>query len=142
MAVRCTSCSVAAGLVVMGFVATVFVEMALVKAVLLKTIVTLLLLVSVSPLAQGGAYRLYGAGSYTCAYWTQERALPGWQYLGQWVLGFVSAYGHYHGNVLSRADAGEITAFMDNYCRQNPMSGILDAAAALVEELKNEELKN
>ena len=54
--------------------------------------------------------------------------------LGSWVLGWVSAAGYY-GAHLRHTDADAISAWVDNYCRANPLNQIKDAADSLVDEL-------
>jgi hypothetical protein len=53
------------------------------------------------------------------------------------VLGFTSAASFYDvsANGLRETDSAAIAAWVDNYCRQNPLKDIQDAAASLVSEL-------
>jgi hypothetical protein len=86
------------------------------------------------------AGRIYiGDGSNSCGAWTQER---GWdsqrsQLWKGWVLGFVSGADIYETNpeILSRVDAPAIYAWIDNYCRLNPLENVQDAAVGLILEL-------
>jgi len=56
--------------------------------------------------------------------------------MGQWVLGYVTAYGYYGTNDLKKVDGYAMTAWIDNYCQQNPLEDIETAAQQLVESLK------
>jgi ElaB/YqjD/DUF883 family membrane-anchored ribosome-binding protein len=51
-------------------------------------------------------------------------------------MGWLSAAGYYnvHGS-LRVTDADAVAAWMDKYCRENPLNSIGDAAASLVDEL-------
>jgi len=77
---------------------------------------------------------------HNCIYWlTQRRArqpIP----LESWVLGYVSglALGIDQPNLLRGRDGAALFAWIDNYCRQDPLKGVPDAATALFIALRNE----
>jgi hypothetical protein len=52
----------------------------------------------------------------------------------QWLVGFLSAHNYYGPNrqakIMDLASAG---AWLDSYCRNNPLDAVVAAAAALVE---------
>jgi hypothetical protein len=109
---------------------------------------TLLLTVLTAGLMTGSAedalarYTAIGAGLDSCGTWTSDRRSP-WSADAmqeeQWVLGFLTAIG-YTGNTnpgaegnqnpLKGMDANGVWAWIDNYCRVNPIERIEDAAAA------------
>jgi len=85
-------------------------------------------------------YTVYGPGNDSCGKWLDARAKePNYsafvQVYSAWVLGYVTAYGNY-GPDLKRTDASAIDAWVDNYCRQNPLDNLNTAAKNLVEALK------
>ena len=53
----------------------------------------------------------------------------------QWMQGFISASGYY-GYELNRTDASALEAWMDNYCKENPLESFGDAVHKLVETLR------
>jgi hypothetical protein len=87
--------------------------------------------------APPGKYSEYGAGAASCGHWLASRndhALHGIQI--NWVLGWVSAAGYYNvQGALRETDADAVSAWVDKYCREHPLSEIKDAAATLVDEL-------
>jgi hypothetical protein len=79
-------------------------------------------------------YTIYGAGTQSCGRLTAEdkdsliRA-----HMNSWVLGYVTALGGVTG--ARQTDTPAITAWVDNYCRANPLKELHEAAATLVAEL-------
>jgi hypothetical protein len=71
--------------------------------------------------------------------WTEERGRNSLrsQLWKDWVLGFVSGANTFNVNaeLLERVDAPAIDAWVDNYCRSNPLENVYDAVVALVKEL-------
>lgn len=87
-----------------------------------------------------GRYNNYGAGLTTCGTWLAERGdsrqQQAWSLDHQWVLVWVSAAGYYYvQGGLRDTDANSIAAWVDKYCRENPLNKIKDAAKSLVTEL-------
>jgi hypothetical protein len=90
------------------------------------------------------AYKLIGAGTSSCGAWTAHRRAyqPGGSAtLGhqgeledaQWVLGFLSGMGFVHKNdddPLDGVDGEGVLAWIDNYCRANPIKALDDATTA------------
>jgi hypothetical protein len=82
---------------------------------------------------------IYGMGNLSCGTWLHEGGNPlSLSRIGMlsWVLGFTSAAGYYtvRGD-LRDTDGQAIEAWVDKYCRENPLNKIKDAAASLVDEL-------
>jgi hypothetical protein len=58
--------------------------------------------------------------------------------MGNWVIGYVNGVNAYNNDgrdFLLATDPNAIVAWVDNYCRSNPLEHIFDAAHALVDEL-------
>jgi len=94
----------------------------------------------VAPLLLGGTapgnYTLIGVGTVSCGKWTASRS--GEDYSAkiaeeQWALGFLSGVG-FEGSgkydPLNGVDAEGVLAWLDNYCRANPLKSVATAAAA------------
>jgi hypothetical protein len=80
---------------------------------------------------------IYGVGNHSCGKWlAASHTSDAWFEQMNWVLGWVSAAGHYdvHGE-LRETDSDAIGAWVDNYCHKYPLRTIDDASAALVHEL-------
>jgi hypothetical protein len=90
---------------------------------------------------------LYGAGGASCGSWLADR-----NNLKQnieatfrstvelnWVLGFLTASENFLGELHlpspRHTDANAVAAWVDKYCRENPLKNIADASANLVIEL-------
>jgi hypothetical protein len=88
---------------------------------------------------QAAAFRMLGAGTASCGTWTSWRAQqanhPDHYVFEQWALGFISGTA-YEGaaslDPLSGLDAEAVWAWIDNYCRANPLEEVFDAAAAFI----------
>jgi hypothetical protein len=82
---------------------------------------------------------LYGAGGSSCGQWLADREKPMHHVELNWVLGFVTASENFFGELKlpmpRHTDANAITAWVDKYCRENPLKNIADASANLVIEL-------
>ncbi len=85
--------------------------------------------------AGGEGRTIYGAGTNTCAQWTDARDKDTWLSAGQWLLGFVSASAMYSKTPPSRTDARAIANWVDTYCLSHSGSDLSDAARELVELL-------
>ena len=83
----------------------------------------------------GYGYKLYGHGNSSCGEWLSKRKSD--DYLGElaWIQGWVSAAGRYRKYELKDTDADSMAAYVDKYCRQNPLLGVNNAAHQLVEAL-------
>lgn len=86
--------------------------------------------------ASTGNYEVYGAGTVSCGKWLADRTNGTWYDEADWVLGWLSAAGYYevHGD-LRQTDSDAVAAWLDNYCRDNPLKSLSDAAGHLVRAL-------
>ncbi len=75
---------------------------------------------------------IYGAGTNSCAHWTETRKGNDWFTAGQWVLGFVSAANQYSRTPPAASNARTIAEWVDNYCQKHPADDLSDASQALV----------
>ncbi|HET7832130.1 MAG TPA: hypothetical protein VFK88_04110 [Gallionella sp.] len=88
------------------------------------------------------AGEIQGAGSSTCGAWLQYRGAN--QYYGElhWIQGFISSYNQYvysgknPNGIFGSADSNALAAWMDNYCRANPLDTVYRGTLVLVDELK------
>src|ERR1700733_6651247 len=88
--------------------------------------------------AQASSHLYIGDGANSCGAWTQERAQDSQrvQLWKGWVLGFVSGVNNIsdqHPDFLKQVDAPAIYAWIDNYCRSNPLDHVFDATVAMVQ---------
>jgi hypothetical protein len=91
------------------------------------------LLISSAEAAQPGSYNMLGVGTISCGAWTASRREGRASLSEQWILGFLSGVGYEAGggdNPLNGVDADAVWAWMDNYCRANPLDRVAKAAAA------------
>jgi hypothetical protein len=94
---------------------------------------TAALLISSAEAAQPGNYNLLGSGTISCGTWTVWRRVGRASLPEQWILGFLSGVGYEGGggdNPLNGVDADAVWAWMDNYCRANPLDHVANAGAA------------
>jgi hypothetical protein len=78
---------------------------------------------------------ILGAGTVSCGQWLEYRAERSAEGEEQWVYGFLSGSKYYTDEAKTRRiDAAAINAFVDGYCRNNPLHPVFLAAAALVQE--------
>jgi hypothetical protein len=87
--------------------------------------------------APPGQFHRYGSGTTSCGTWLADRDNYAVHMVElSWVLGWLSAAGAYNvQSDLRHTDANAIAAWVDKYCRENPLDHISDAAAHLVDEL-------
>jgi hypothetical protein len=122
-----------------GLVTFGFVESACRYA--MKFILLLLLLLSTSvsrAVDLGSGHTLMGFGNNSCGTWTDERRRNVSAGAHSWVLGFLTAYNLYEhdaGNVSKGTDAKGLFAWIDNYCRDNPLENLETATVRLIEYL-------
>jgi hypothetical protein len=83
-----------------------------------------------------------GQGNVSCGSWLVARKGDELQSSNRiaWVLGYVTAFNQYGskpvGDVSGGKSTGEIMAWLDRYCGQNPNENLYRASAALVDELR------
>jgi hypothetical protein len=107
------------------------------------------LMANVAWAAEGGTKgTVYGAGTVTCGEWRQHRSTGNKAaelQLQAWIDGFLSGYNFGSDLFDFLAPSPERTAvayyaWIDNYCSQNPLNRVADAAAALKNELISRKL--
>lgn len=81
-----------------------------------------------------------GEGFTKCGDWLEYRRKPNHPreeimrvYMWGWLSGVVGSSAHYHTVTLPNGTA--ISAWMDRYCRENPLNDVLTGSAYLLEEL-------
>lgn len=91
------------------------------------------------------ASEIKGAGSASCGSWLEERRNGTYYSELNWIFGFISSYNHYHSvsiygknGVFKNTDYQAIAAWMDNYCKQNPLLSPYQGTVQLIEELKQQ----
>jgi hypothetical protein len=83
-----------------------------------------------------------GQGNVSCGSWLVARRSDEPQASNRiaWVLGYVTAFNQYgskpEGDVSGGMSTGEIMAWLDRYCGQNPSENLYRASAALVDEFR------
>jgi hypothetical protein len=101
-----------------------------------KAFVTLILLTS-APWLCGGShaaepYAAVGIGTSSCLFWTKEREIKQSFSWDQWLLGFVSGAGSRGISPLTDPDGVQVLAWIENYCRANPLDQLATAGHAYV----------
>ena len=88
---------------------------------------------------EGQARSSIGPLDFSCGKWikTSKRTAEH-QVLQSWILGFLSGvnFQNLDGDFLQGRDADGLTAWIDNYCRRNPLSATTQAAFELIKELQ------
>lgn len=89
--------------------------------------------------AQGRAQHMIGGGVDSCGTWTFERQPPLRALQDQqWVLGYLSAAGQISSaagggaDPLKDMDAQGVWAWVDNYCKANPIKRVWEASMAFI----------
>jgi hypothetical protein len=82
---------------------------------------------------------MIGVGNHSCGQYSQytnrEQAKEYRQMYQQWAWGFMSGHNWVSRDQQTRtADDATVAAFLDNYCRRNPLSTVGAGVAALVAE--------
>lgn len=88
-------------------------------------------------------WEVYGAGNLTCGKWTLAREIKNEmqvELMKQWVAGWVVSYNYYltertgKGRV-STPDFDTITAYLDKYCAEKPLTVLALAPAQMIQDL-------
>lgn len=79
----------------------------------------------------------YGLGAQGCGKYIEQRRTPNKSYdsfVGQWFYGFLSAYNYYGPSpqVTREVDQETVLAYLDKYCRENPLASTSVGALELV----------
>jgi hypothetical protein len=95
---------------------------------------------------QSSGVTVYGYGVGTCGAWLEGRRTSGNNAVTlevgeriareQWVVGFVSGANESLRGALPKTDAYAIWAWVDRYCRENPLDQLATATSELVAELR------
>jgi hypothetical protein len=100
-------------------------------------IATLLLVAAIST-AQAQERAVIGPASFSCGKWTNTpKRSPEREVYEKWVLGYLSGVNvHQTGpDFLRDRDAEGLTAWIDNYCRRNPLHHVNQAVLELLDVL-------
>jgi hypothetical protein len=88
------------------------------------------------------AEAVLGQGNISCSSWTESRRNdnPLAATRTAWVLGFVTAFNRYgpkpESDVSGGKDTEVLMARIDGHCKRHPLDNLYNAAAALVDELR------
>lgn len=107
----------------------------------ISPIITAILILASSNVLAG---EIKGAGATTCGLWLSDRSAGRGEYTPQlnWVLGYISSYNHfvYRGKnkngVFGSVDPDAIAAWLDRFCKENPLDTVFVGTNSLVDELK------
>jgi hypothetical protein len=84
--------------------------------------------------ARGQAYTAIGQGLNSCGWWTAARQGGYSTGAEQWVLAFAAGTAYASDkDPLSGLDADAVWAWLDNRCRDYPLSAIIDAIRAFID---------
>lgn len=89
--------------------------------------------------AQEGRFTVIGPTGFSCGRWVNTpKQTAEYDVLRYWVLGYLSGanLGAKGTDFLQNRDADGLTAWIDNYCRQNPLHAMTEAIYALMSELR------
>ncbi len=82
----------------------------------------------------------FGSGNISCGQWTESKEADGSLHKTrkQWVLGYLSAYSRWvdKSDVVKTNDGYGATAWIDNFCRDNPFEYMNEAAEQLIYALE------
>ena len=89
---------------------------------------------------ENGNYTVIAYGNQSCGRWVKAHAAESEESRHQetWVTGYITAYNRVtHGisNLSKGTDSAGLISWIDNYCKDNPLDGVADASAALVQVL-------
>ncbi len=81
-------------------------------------------------------YKAYGLGAESCGSWTEIRdAQAGRGTTQQWVAGYLTAYSMWvedGSGPVTRGDIAGPLAWINNYCQENPLKPVAEAAERLI----------
>ena len=101
--------------------------------------IAMLLLVAAISTAQAQERAVIGPAGFSCGKWTNTlKDKPNHERLTQWVLGYLSGVNvHQTGpDFLRDRDADSLTAWIDDYCRRNPLHHVNQALFELLDVLQ------
>ena len=97
---------------------------------------------------KGVEFTVYGAGTTSCGKWLADRQNLSHHVELNWVLGWLTSSSYFiealrplnpNGGGLRHTDANAVEAWLDKYCRENPLKNIADGSLNLVDELSKPE---
>lgn len=105
---------------------------------MMRIAICLLVLCMAEPAWGQATKPMMGPGAKaSCGVWLEDRKHPGkWLDLGGWALGFLTGVGMYRPdlNPLNGIDVPAVDAWLDKYCRKNPLTPFYQALHAFVAE--------
>ena len=111
-----------------------------------STVVALLLAVFLISGTAWAQFKAYSAGVESCGLWTKTTNDPSAGTLGspkssfvQWTGGYLSAYSRWveeGSGPVSDSDTYGAVAWLDNYCQENPLEAVAQAAERLIYAIK------
>lgn len=103
----------------------------------IKSLLFIAAIAATSISVPASAYIVYGSGGKSCGTWTNDKESDevSHRWNTMWLLGFVSGSGWVEGETYE-ADSSGMLGWVDNYCKENPLKEISDAAQNLVLELE------
>lgn len=111
----------------------------LVNRLIAASAFSLLTFSSASAFDSEGKYAVLGFGTKSCGVWLKERKSE--LIYTSWITGYLSAVNEYHWSegkdLFEGIDLDGIQAWIDKYCRENPLDKISRAASKLVSEVKD-----
>jgi len=109
---------------------------------MLRTIVIIFAIITILTEAYGQQVLVVGVGNGSCGKWIEDRrsAGPSMFITQGWIAGYLTAYNNYapyaNGNVSRGTDVDGLFAWIDRYCRANPLDSIFRASSALILDLE------
>ena len=83
-----------------------------------------------------------GAGTIDCGQWLEDRAKDDYYGAMSWVQGFISSFNIYnsatspHGEAFGSVSPQSLAAYLDKYCRDNPLNDLVDASDSFIKREK------
>ncbi len=82
-------------------------------------------------------YTSFGQGNQSCGSWTEEKEKnsSGQRYYHTWITGYMTAYSRWVEDgtgPVTEADNHGAWAWIDNYCQENPLKKVANAAEQLI----------
>jgi hypothetical protein len=112
------------------------------KGIIIAALLTCLVTPALGRDKQGN-YTVLGEGTVSCGKWLkyrQAKSVVASNYVAAWIAGYLSAHNKLLvgvKNIGKDTDTAGRYAWIDNYCRANPLSDIDAAADALIAHLKS-----
>lgn len=100
-------------------------------------ICALLFMLTAQPALSSDTFSVPGAGGVSCGKVLDAKGDRNARLqFEQWVEGYLTGYNYYtHTRNITPPDSASVFAYVENYCRNNPLHALVSAAAALVQEL-------